>query len=104
MGVPPEVSATLTGTVASIKKEKVQEVIDANQDNKFLGAILKGVQTASDVQNKLGDLGFKGVEADVKLLPPTVKVGFLDKRILGVRSRDEEIIARLSYFETEPRS
>ena len=79
MGVPPEVSAKLTGTVASIEKEKVQEVIDANQENKFLVTILTGLQTASDVQNKIGDLGFKGVEADVKLVPPTIRVGFLDK-------------------------
>jgi hypothetical protein len=73
----PEVSAKLTGTVASIKEEKVQEVIDANQDNKFLVTIMKGLQTASNVQNKLGDLGFKGLEADVKLVPPGVKVEFL---------------------------
>jgi hypothetical protein len=79
MGVPPEVSAKLTGTVASIKKEKVQKLIEANQGNKFLVTILKGLQTASDVQNKLGDLGFKGVTADVNLLPPTIKVEFLDK-------------------------
>jgi hypothetical protein len=77
MGVPPEVSAKLTGTVASIKKEKVQELIEANQDNKVLGVMLKGLQTAGDVQNKLGDLGFKGVEADVNLMPPTITVRFV---------------------------
>jgi len=77
LGPVPEVSAKLTGTVASIEKEKVQEVIDANQDNKFLVTIMKGLQTASNVHTKLGDLGFKGLEADVKLLPPGVKVEFL---------------------------
>ena len=79
MGIPPEVSAKLTGTVASIKKEKVQELIEANQENKFLVTILTGLQTASEVQQKLGDLGLKGVEADVSLVPPTIKVGFLNK-------------------------
>lgn len=77
LGPVPEVSAKLTGTVASIKEDKVQEVIDANQDNKFLVTIMKGLQTASNVQNKLGDLGFKGLEADVKLVPPGVRVEFL---------------------------
>jgi len=77
MGAVPEVSVKLTGTVESIKIDKVQEVIEANLDNKFLVTILKGLQTASEVQHKLGDLGFESVEADVNLRPPTIKVRFL---------------------------
>lgn len=79
MGLTPEISAKLTGTVASIKKEKVQKLIESYPENKFLVTILKGLQTASEVQNKIGDLGFKGLEADVNLVPPTIDVDFLDK-------------------------
>ena len=77
MGPMPDVSAKITGTIDSIKEEKIEELIASNQDNKFLVTILKGLQTASNVQNKLGHLGFKGVKAEVKLAPPGIKVGFL---------------------------
>ncbi len=77
MGAIPEVSAKLTGSVDSIEEEKIEELIGSNQENKFLVTVLKGLQTASNVQHKLGDLGFKGVEAEVKLAPPGIKVGFV---------------------------
>ena len=77
IGPMPEISAKLTGSIDSIEEEKIKELIGSNQDNKFLVTVLKGLQTASNVQNKLGDLGFKGVEAEVKLAPPGIKVGFL---------------------------
>lgn len=77
MGAIPDVSAKITGSVDSIEEEKIKELIGSNQDNKFLVTILKGLQTASNVQRKLGNLGFKGVQAEVKLAPPGIKVGFL---------------------------
>ena len=77
IGPTPEVSAKISGSVEGIKAEEIQGLIDSNPDKKFLVTILKGLQTASDVQNKLGDLGFKSVEADVNVLAPSIKVGFL---------------------------
>jgi hypothetical protein len=77
MGAIPDVSAKITGSIDSIEEEKIKELIGSNEDNKFLVTVLKGLQTASNIQNKLGDLGFKGVEAEVKLSPPGIKVGFL---------------------------
>ena len=73
-----EVTAKLVGPAKGMQPEEIQGLINANPDKKFLVTILKGLQTASNVQNRLGDEGFKNVEADITLgLTPSIKVGFL---------------------------
>ena len=77
MGTIPEINARITGSVDAIDSEKLQKVADENQDNKILVSLMKGLQAAANAKGKLGELGFKGVEADIKLgLPPKISVGF----------------------------
>jgi hypothetical protein len=78
VGPTPEVTAKLVGPAKGMQPEEIQGLINSNSDKKFLVTILKGLQTASNVQNRLGDEGFKNVEADITLgLTPSIKVGFL---------------------------
>ena len=37
---------------------------------------LEGLRTASAFKEPLGDVGFKGVDVDVQLIPPKISVGF----------------------------
>ena len=78
VGVPPQIKAKLTGSVEAIDAKKIQGLIDANSDKKFLVTVLKGLQAASHVKEQLSGLGFKGVEAEIKLgIPPSVSVNFM---------------------------
>ena len=76
IGVIPDVGVTLTGSVAAIDPVKIKEMIEAHQKNKVLVMILEGLRTASAFKEPLGDVGFKGVDLDVKLVPPKVSVRF----------------------------
>jgi hypothetical protein len=78
VGATTEVTAKLVGPAKGMQPEEIQGLIDSNQEKKFLVTILRSLQTASNVQNRLGDEGFKNVEADITLgLTPSIKVGFL---------------------------
>lgn len=79
VGVPPKVKATLTGSVEAMDSEKIQELIDAKPDKKFLVNILKSLLAASHIKEQLGALVFKGVEAKIKLgVPPSISVNFME--------------------------
>lgn len=79
MGVIPEIETKLTGSVDAVDAEKIQELIQNNQDKKILISILKGLQTASHAKEQLGELAFKGVEVDIKLgLPPNISISFME--------------------------
>jgi hypothetical protein len=78
MGVPPEIGAKLIGEVEHIDTAKLQELIQANPQNKTLLVLLKGLQTAYHLKDQLHDLHFKGVEVDIRLgLSPKLNVAFL---------------------------
>jgi len=78
MGVIPEIEAKLTGSVEALDADKIQELIESSQENDILIYILKALRTASNLKERLGGLGFEGVEVDVKLgLPPRISVGFI---------------------------
>jgi len=78
-GMPPKVNATLTGSVEAMDSEKIQELIDAKSDKKFLVTLLKGLLAASNIKEQLSALVFKGVEAKIKLgVPPGISVKFME--------------------------
>jgi hypothetical protein len=79
MGAIPEIEAKITGSVDAIDAEKIQELIQNNQDKQILITILQGLQTASHAKEQLGELAFKGVEVDIKLgLPPKISISFME--------------------------
>ena len=80
MGLVPEVSATLIGSIDALEQEKIDDLAKKHQDNKTTTLILEDLKTASNLKDQLGDLGMRGVQVDVKLgLPPKIEVGLLPK-------------------------
>lgn len=78
MGLVPEVSATLIGSIEALEQDKIDELAKKHQDNKTTTLILEALKTASNLKDQLGDLGLRGVQVDVKLgLPPKIEVGLL---------------------------
>jgi hypothetical protein len=80
MGLVPEVSATLMGSIDALEQDKIDDLLKKHQDNKTTTLILEALKTASNLKDQLGDLGMHGVKVDVKLgLPPKIEVGLLPK-------------------------
>ncbi len=79
IGAMPEINARITGSIDAMDPVKIHEMVESKQDKKILVSILKGLETASHAKDKLGSLGFKGVEADIKLgLPPKISIDFIE--------------------------
>jgi hypothetical protein len=77
MGLLPEVHARLIAAAANIDVEKLDGLIKKMSGQKTLVAVLKGLQTAYNLRDQLGDLGLDAVAIDVKLgIPPSVGIGF----------------------------
>jgi hypothetical protein len=78
LGLPPEISATLTGSVDVLDRDSIRELIDKNNQNKTLTVILEALVTASNFKEQLTDLGFRGLALHVRLgMFPSVKLGLL---------------------------
>jgi hypothetical protein len=78
LGLPPEISATLTGSVDVLDAERIRALADRHRDNKTLTVILEALITASNFREQLTDLGFRGLALHVRLgLFPSVKLGLL---------------------------
>jgi hypothetical protein len=78
LGLPPEISATLTGSVEVLDRESIRELIDSHKENKTLTVILEALVTASNFKEQLTDLGFRGLALHVRLgMFPSVKLGLL---------------------------
>jgi hypothetical protein len=79
VGVPPEISARLVGSVAALDGEEIKKMASASAENKLLSALLEALRTAANVKDYLQQVGFKGLRADVRLgLLPSVEVGLLN--------------------------
>ncbi len=79
IGALPEINAKITGSIDAMDPVKIHSMVENRQDNKVLVSILKGLETASHAKERLGALGFKGVEADIKLgLPPKMSIDFIE--------------------------
>jgi len=80
MGLVPEVSATLIGSIDALEQAKIDDLLKKHKDNKTTTLILEALKTASNLKDQLGDLGMRGVKVDVKLgLPPKIEVALLPK-------------------------
>jgi hypothetical protein len=78
LGLPPEISATLTGSVDVLDRDAIRELIDQHRNNKTLTIILEALVTASSFKEQLTDLGFRGLALHVRLgMFPSVKLGLL---------------------------
>jgi hypothetical protein len=78
LGLPPEISATLTGSVDVLDRESIRALIDTHKENKTLTVILEALVTASNFKEQLTDLGFRGLALHLRLgMFPSVKLGLL---------------------------
>jgi hypothetical protein len=78
-GVPPGMTAKLTGAVENVNVAKIEDLAQKNAENKVVVLLLKSLESAYNFKDQLKDLHFKGVEVDLTLgLSPKVNVGFLN--------------------------
>jgi hypothetical protein len=78
LALVPVIRFRLVGNVAAIEPEKLKTAIEKYKERKLLVTVLEALRTAALLKNQLGDLGFKGVAADIVLtVPPAVNVEFL---------------------------
>jgi hypothetical protein len=75
MGLIPEISTALVGSMEQINKEAVQKMITENQNNKLLATMLNALLIAKDLQKRLNIKNLKGIRVDIKLgISPKVSV------------------------------
>jgi hypothetical protein len=73
MGLLPEVSTTIKGSLTTLDSAKIQTLLDANPDKKLLGAILTALLTLIRVREVVDLEGVKDVVMDITLgVPPKV--------------------------------
>jgi len=78
MALVPVIRLTLVGSVAAIEPDKLKAAIDKHKERKLLVVVLEALRTAALLKSQLGDLGFRGVAAEVVVsVPPAVNVEFL---------------------------
>ncbi|PWT99953.1 MAG: hypothetical protein C5B51_26095 [Terriglobia bacterium] len=78
MGLVPEIGAKLVASTDTIDPKKIKDLMEKHAENKTLVAALKGLETAYNIKQTVGDLPFKGVELDITLgIPPHVGVAFV---------------------------
>jgi len=78
LGLPPEISASLTGSIEALDRDTIKELIEHHRGNQSVTIILEALITASNFKEQLVDLGFKGMKLDVRLgMFPSVKLGLL---------------------------
>ena len=78
LALVPVIRLTLVGNVSAIEPDKLEKAIDKYKEKKLLVTVLEALRTAALMKNQLGDLGFRGVAADIVLsVPPAFDVEFL---------------------------
>ena len=63
----PVIRLTLVGNVAAVEPDKLEKAIDKYKEKKLLVTVLEALRTAGLMKSQLGDLGFRGVAADIVL-------------------------------------
>jgi hypothetical protein len=82
MGLVPEVSAKLVGSVDTIDVKRIDSLTVEHKEKKLLVAFLKALEAAYHLKEQLGETAFKSIEMDVTLgFPPHVSVAFGSKEI-----------------------
>lgn len=80
IGFPPEVGATLIGSVEALDQQKLRELSDRYRENKTIVVLLEALIVASNLKEQLSEIGFRGIKADVTLgVLPKVQVDLLAK-------------------------
>jgi hypothetical protein len=73
MGLLPQVSTTIRGSINDLDPEKIQKLLDSNPDKKLLNAILSALQTLVRIRQVVDLKNSKDVVLDVTLgVPPKV--------------------------------
>src|SRR4030095_10485304 len=70
MALVPVIRLTLVGNVAAIEPDKLKAAIDKHKERKLLVVVLEALRTAALLKSQLGDLGFRGVAAEVVVSVP----------------------------------
>ena len=85
VGLPPEISAALTGSVDALDHDVIEALIARNKNNQTVAIVLEGLLTASNFREQLEGLGFRGLRLDVRLgIFPSVKLGLLPAAIPAI--------------------
>ena len=88
MGIPPEIAATLVGSVESLDTTAITAVKERHRDNQAVAVILEALILASNFKSQLSSLGFAGIRLDVRLgIFPSVQVGLLTSVGLAARGQ-----------------
>jgi hypothetical protein len=75
MGILPQISTSIRGSIDDIDPVKVQEIMDGNPDKKLLAAILSALLTVFRIRDMVDLKSSKDVVLDVTLgVPPKVSV------------------------------
>jgi hypothetical protein len=73
MGLLPQVSTTIRGSINDLDPEKIQKLLDSNPDKKLLNAILSALLTLVRIREVVDLKSSKDVVLDVTLgVPPKV--------------------------------
>jgi len=73
MGLLPQVSTTIRGSINDLDPEKIQQLLDANSDKKLLNAILSALLTLVRIREVVDLKGSKDVVLDVTFgVPPKI--------------------------------
>lgn len=86
-GFPPEISASLTGSVASLDREAIEPLVERHRGNQTVTIVLEALITASHFREQIIDIGFNGLKLDIRLgMFPSVKLGLLPAAIPSTAS------------------
>ena len=73
MGVIPEVSTSISGSLDKVQAEKIAQLMEQYKDNKLLATMLKALITAKEIRDRVDLPYFTGVKLDVTLgIPPKI--------------------------------
>jgi len=82
VGMPPEISASLTGSVDALDHDVIKALIARTTSNRTVTIVLEALLTASNFREQLEELGFRGLRLDVRLgMFPSVKLGLMPAAI-----------------------
>ena len=78
MGIPPEIAASLVGSIETLDGAALKGVRAKHKDNQVVTLMLEALILASSFKSQLHGLGFAGIRMDVRLgLLPSVQISLL---------------------------
>lgn len=80
MGVLPEISTSLSGSLEKVQVENIKQLIEDHKDNKLLVSMLKALITAKEVRDRVELPYFTGAKLDIQLgIPPKISFDLQEK-------------------------